>query len=927
VSTVAVLAIVASVAALPAPSASVTDVVPTQWIAKQYTELLGRAPADDEWADALRSFEREARCAPVPLAEMARRIAESPEFAANYPEVTPFDRSARFTAVIRATLSRDPTADDWSRWFVDYRDGAAGWSEFLDGVYRSSAFARLAHAEVCDAAEPGYGFGTPRYAPPLDLYAVTGDEISRSQTQLQEQLDAVAASGGGIVELQPGEVIRVGGSDNGDRSLVVPAGVSLSTVGNPGPGAYARMGRIVPDGPDAAFCHAAICSNTALVNVATGGSVSSVWVEAAGLEPHAYKVAGIETGGSTDAAPTRVTRNRVSAPARDGVGIRARGFSVYGVPCTSEVVSENLVTAYASVQSFDSMGRARWADGIAVGCESAQVTDNDLVDISDAAIVVYGSYSVALGETHAQTSTVSGNRVLSAGVPGHIALGFDAIGECLQLPPGGLVPCLDVPELRDFGGATITRNTYWTGPRTHFDIGLMVGGAPRWGDHRVPASGATATDNTTAPNGARVNMGIAVLGMADAVLANNTGPIATIDGNRRSEWGKCPQFEFGVGTDELATASIMSMASPANADGADGCLLGEPSAGGLELLTVDPSGSHLVAVPSGERFTAWGMRTPADMPETFWNEDWDRLVDAFREIRRMGANIVRFNIQFATFVGPPTDGYPDGTPNAENLARLRDVVDLAEQTGLYIELSGLRVQRDYDSGDWYSTRDEAARWRSQAVFWTAVAGELADSDAVAWYDLMNEPMVPTEPKTTWCRSNLGPDCYVQFLTKDPAGRDSVEIFRTWMTQMRDAIRRQAGDTRHMITVAGLPYGNSGFRPSDLDGLEEIAAVHLYPTAEDGLEKALRDAAVAKADGQPLILDETGPWGGGDVAGFILGTKDIAAGWIGHYLEQTPAEIVAKPDAPLAELWHLGSYATFRRLTLAMNPDDGGIVQP
>jgi hypothetical protein len=104
-------------------------------------------------------------------------------------------------------------------------------------------------------------------------------------------------------------------------------------------------------------------------------------------------------------------------------------------------------------------------------------------------------------------------------------------------------------------------------------------------------------------------------------------------------------------------------------------------------------------------------------------------------------------------------------------------------------------------------------------------------------------------------------------------------------------------------------------------------VHLYPTAEDGLEKALRDAAVAKAEGQPLILDETGPWGGGDVAGFILGTKDIAAGWIGHYLEQTPAEIVAKPDAPLAELWHLGSYATFRRLTLAMNPDDGGIVQP
>ena len=155
------------------------------------------------------------------------------------------------------------------------------------------------------------------------------------------------------------------------------------------------------------------------------------------------------------------------------------------------------MTGYTSAQMFDAHGQARWADGIAVGCESTQVMGNDLVDISDAAIVLYGSYNRALETMRAQTSTVTGNRVLSAGLPGHVALGFDAIGECSADPSGGVVPCLDEVADRDFHGATISGNTYWTGPRTHFDVGLMIGGGVRWGDHRIFGTGASASDNTT----------------------------------------------------------------------------------------------------------------------------------------------------------------------------------------------------------------------------------------------------------------------------------------------------------------------------------------------------------------------------------------------------------------------------------------------
>jgi hypothetical protein len=138
----------------------------------------------------------------------------------------------------------------------------------------------------------------------------------------------------------------------------------------------------------------------------------------------------------------------------------------------------------------------------------------------------------------------------------------------------------------------------------------------------------------------------------------------------------------------------------------------------------------------------------------------------------------------------------------------------------------------------------------------------------------------------------------------------------------------AGDTDHLITVAGLPYGRSGFRPQHLEHLEDIATVHLYPLpGASEHDRAVADAAAAKPDGQPLILDETGPIGGGDVAAFILGTAESASGWVGHYFEETPAEIVGAPEPVLADRWHLGFYRTFMRLAPQVNHGDGGIMQP
>ena len=51
-----------------------------------------------------------------------------------------------------------------------------------------------------------------------------------------------------------------------------------------------------------------------MVRVEPGGGVTNVWVEGDGLDADSYKVAAIESTGSTDAQPTKILGNRVSAP-------------------------------------------------------------------------------------------------------------------------------------------------------------------------------------------------------------------------------------------------------------------------------------------------------------------------------------------------------------------------------------------------------------------------------------------------------------------------------------------------------------------------------------------------------------------------------------------------------------------------------------
>ena len=104
-----------------------------------------------------------------------------------------------------------------------------------------------------------------------------------------------------------------------------------------------------------------------------------------------------------------------------------------------------------------------------------------------------------------------------------------------------------------------------------------------------------------------------------------------------------------------------------------------------------------------------------------------------------------------------------GLPTNKLARELVDVVRLAEQTGLYVELTGLGIENDADTGTWYDQLDEPSRWAAQAVFWSAVAGAVKDPPGIAWLDLMSEPVGDGVHRSQWCagisRSGLRPSAH------------------------------------------------------------------------------------------------------------------------------------------------------------------------
>jgi hypothetical protein len=311
-----------------------------------------------------------------------------------------------------------------------------------------------------------------------------------------------------------------------------------------------------------------------------------------------------------------------------------------------------------------------------------------------------------------------------------------------------------------------------------------------------------------------------------------------------------------------------------------------------EWIRVSDDGLHFVRAHSGKRFIVWGVNYDHDrdgrLLEDYWHDEWPTVVEDFGEIKRLRANTVRVHLQLGKFM------IAADRPNETNLARLADLVKLAEQTGLHLNITGLGCYHKNDVPPWYDKLSEAERWKVQRRFWQTVAKICHSSPNVFCYDLMNEPILPGEqPEVDWLADDFAGKHFVQRISLDLAGRTRIEVAKAWVHQLSSAIREV--DDRHLITVGVIPWeyvfenAKPLFYSPQVGEQLDFVSVHFYPKKGDatGALAALRVYEV----GKPLVVEEIFPLkcSVDEAAQFIDGSRSYADGWISFYWGQTIEE--------------------------------------
>lgn len=468
------------------------NAMPYQYMAKMYSEILGRAPQPAEWTSTVEFFE-ERGCTESALTAFGLDVFGSAEFAA-----LDYSPPAQALVLYRAVLNREADDVGLSMAIAELSAGASV-VDVARAMYAGPEF-RALMAQICNPVTADYDFGM---APAIDV-PVDGEGYAGDQMGLQAALDA--AEPGTTVYLAPRAVVRL------LSPLYVPPGVELATTGRPGTRRYAEMGRLVRAPVWPTFADAAVI-------VQPGGKLRHVWVDGQQGSPARHQAASpnvrILSGRQSTVSFTRLG-NTVGNTALSSLGRHGH------TPCIDNDFSHNFIEAYSSTHFGGT-----WADGISIGCEDATVAYNEVVDTTDVSIITFAQPNAP------QVSQVYGNVVLNAGQGAFAQLSASPFIADKGDGPGY--------ASMDFTGSVFRDNVIWNTPRSVNESGILVGVRAASGIRSLNGKGQVMYGNTSGGLRTWVQNGIIVSGMLDVRVVDNTLDVVLVD-----DACTCPPAEVGA---------------------------------------------------------------------------------------------------------------------------------------------------------------------------------------------------------------------------------------------------------------------------------------------------------------------------------------------------------------------------------------------
>ena len=330
-------------------------------------------------------------------------------------------------------------------------------------------------------------------------------------------------------------------------------------------------------------------------------------------------------------------------------------------------------------------------------------------------------------------------------------------------------------------------------------------------------------------------------------------------------------------------------------------------AGEMERVRLAGDGEGFVLADSGARFVPWGHNyASVDLLERL-AADPQRVERDFAEMKAAGTTVARVHPEMPRILRGPREVDPAA------LGHLRTLLGIAERSGIRLMITGLACYRIDDRLAWYDALDDEGRWETQAFFWDAVARTCAESPAVFAYDLANEPASKGPPEAGWYMGRMGEVEFCQRLSLDPAKTDGGAVFREWTTRMVAAIR--ARDADRLVTLGMLPF--PGAYEAAVERLDFVSP-HLYPKKGKVAEEI--DLLRKFARGKPIVIGETFPLecSAAEEREFLLASRPIARGWIGHWPDTPPERLAESTRAGTATI-HDAIWLSWVRLFEEVGP--------